>query len=168
MEKRQGILNSIRYFLAPRDLFENIQKLEQEIISLRIEKESELRYTQRLLNDRETEIRQKENTIAELKKELTEITLNAPAKLEADRKKRQSENIHTILNPKQLGLFKILSQGEKNYTQILESAHNSRLDVRDIPALRVQLSRLNRKLTQESVYAIDKIQRPDGCYFTIR
>ena len=69
IERKSGILNSIRYFLAPKDLFDNIQTLEQELMQLKVEKETEIRLTQRLLDDREKEIKQKELLIEELKKE---------------------------------------------------------------------------------------------------
>ena len=38
IEKKKGILNSLRYFLAPKDLFENIQKIfaDHEICSIRL------------------------------------------------------------------------------------------------------------------------------------
>jgi len=49
IEKERGILNSIRYFLAPKDLFENIQKLEQELMDLKVEKNTELKFTRHLL-----------------------------------------------------------------------------------------------------------------------
>ena len=49
IEKKRGILNSIRYFLAPKDLFENIQKLEQELMDLKVEKNTELKFTRHLL-----------------------------------------------------------------------------------------------------------------------
>jgi len=116
IERKRGILNSIRYFLAPKDLFENIQKLEEELRELKVEKETEKRINQRLIEEKGKEIKEKELLIAELKKELAEIKINAPAKLEEERKRRQSENVHSILNLKQLELFKILSQGEKTYS----------------------------------------------------
>ena len=85
---------------------------------MRVEKETELRFNQQLLQDKERAIKEKELLISELKKELAEIKINAPAKLEAERRKRQSENVHTILRPKQLELFKMLSQGEKSYAEM--------------------------------------------------
>ena len=102
IEKKRGILNSIRYFLAPRDLFETIKKLEEELKEFKVEKETEIRFTRQLLEVSEKKIKEKELLISELKQELAEIKINAPAKLEEERKRRQSENVHTILNPKQL------------------------------------------------------------------
>jgi hypothetical protein len=160
-------LNSIRYFLAPKDLFENIQKLEQELIQLKVEKETELRFNQQLLQDQERTIKEKELLISELKKELAEIKINAPAKLEAERRKRQSENVHTILSPKQLELFRLLSQEEKSYTELLETARINKLDIHDMPALRVQISRLNKKLQQETTYKIEKVQKNDVFYYRV-
>ena len=167
IEKKRGILDSIRYFLAPRDLFETIYKLEEELKEIRVLKEAETKISHRLLEDKNQEIKEKELVIAELKKELAEIRINAPLKLEAERKRRQSENVHTILNPKQLELFKILSQGEKPYSEILESARNSKLDIRDMPTLRVQISRLNRKLRQETNFKVERIQKNDCFYYRV-
>ena len=167
IEKKKGILNSIRYFLAPKDLFENIQKLEQEIMDLKVEKNNELKFTRQLLEVNEKKVNEKELLIAELKKELAEIRINAPAKLEEERKRRQSEIVHTILNPKQLELFKILSQGEKTYSETLKSARDMKLDIHDMAALRVQISRLNRKLKQETNYKIERIQIKDQFYYKI-
>jgi len=167
IEKKKGILNSIRYFLAPKDLFENIQKLEQELMDLKVEKNTELKFTKQLLEVSEKKMKEKELLIAELKQELSEIKINAPAKLEEERKRMQSENVHTILNPKQLRLFKMLSHGEKTYSEILESARNIKLDIRDMATLRVQISRLNRKLQQETNFKIERIQRNDQFYYKI-
>ena len=75
IEKKKGILNSIRYFLAPKDLFENIQKLEQELINLKVEKNTELKFTRQLLEVNEKKVNEKELLIAELKKELAEIRM---------------------------------------------------------------------------------------------
>ena len=167
IEKKRGILNSIRYFLAPRDLFETIQKLEEELKEFKVEKETEIKFTRQLLKIGERKMKEKELLIAELKKELAEIKINAPAKLEEERKRRQSENVHTILNPKQLELFKILSQGEKTYSETLESARNIKLDIHDMAALRVQISRLNSKLKQETTFKVERIQRNDCFYYRI-
>ena len=167
IEKRRGILDSIRYFLAPKDLFETIQKLEDELKEISIAKETEIRISHRLLEDSNKEIKEKELLITELKQELAEIKINAPAKFEEERKRRQSDNVHTILNPKQLELFKMLSQGEKTYSEILESARNCKLDIHDMAALRVQISRLNRKLKQETNYKIERLQRKDQFYYMI-
>lgn len=68
---------------------------------MRVEKETEIRFARQLLEIGEKKIKEKELLIAELKKELAEIKINAPAKIEEERKRRQSENVHTILNPKQ-------------------------------------------------------------------
>jgi len=105
--------------------------------------------------------------ITELKQELAEIKINAPANLEEERKRRQTENVHTILNSKQLELFKILSHGEKTYSEILETARNIKLDIHDMAALRVQISRLNRKLKQETNYKVERVQRKDQFYYRI-
>jgi len=167
IEKKRGILNSIRYFLAPRDLFETIDKLETELREISVEKETEIRFTKQLLEVSEKQIKEKELLISELKQELAEIKINAPAKLEEERKRRQSENVHTILNPKQLELFKMLSQGEKTYSEILESARNIKLDIHDMAALRVQISRLNRKLKKETNFRVERVQRNNDFFYRI-
>ena len=167
IERKKGFLSSILYYLAPKDLFENIHKLEQELMELKIEKETELRLTQRQLEDNEKNIKEKELLISELKKEIAEIRINAPLKIEEERKKRQSENVQSILNSKQLTLFKILSDGEKNYSEILETSRNNKLDIRDMPTLGVQISRLKKRLEQETVYKIERIQRNDTFYFKV-
>jgi hypothetical protein len=167
IERKRCILDSIRSFLATKYLFENIQKLEEELKEIRVLKEAETRISHRLLEDSNKEIKEKELLITELRQELAEIKINAPAKLEAERKKRQSENVHTILNSKQLELFKMLSQGEKTYSEVLESARNSRLDINDMAALRVQISRLNRKLKQETNYKIERVQIKDQFYYKV-
>jgi len=69
IERKKGILNSIRYFLAPRDLFETIQKLEEELKNFKVEKETEIRFTRQLLEIGEKKIKEKELLITELKKE---------------------------------------------------------------------------------------------------
>ena len=56
IEKKKGLLNSIRYFLAPKDLFETIKKLEEELKEVKVEKETEIRFTRQLL-----EISEKKN-----------------------------------------------------------------------------------------------------------
>ena len=167
IERKKGFLSSIRYFLAPKDLFDNIHKLEQELMQLKVEKETELRLTQRQLEDNEKNIKEKELLISELKKEIAEIRINAPMKIEEERKKRQSENVQSILNPKQLTLFKILSEGEKNYSEILETVRINKLDIRDMPSLRVQISRLRKKLEQETLYKIERIQKNEILYFRV-
>ena len=134
---------------------------------MRVEKDTELKFTRQLLEVSEKKIKEKELLIVELKQELAEIKINAPAKLEEERKRRQSENVHTILNPKQLELFKILSQGEKTYSEILESARNIKLDIHDMAALRVQISRLNRKLRQETNFRVERVQRNNDYFYRI-
>jgi len=154
-------------YLICLDLFETIQKLEEELKEFKIEKETEIRFTRQLLEIGEKKLKEKELIITELKQELAEIKINAPAKLEEERKRRQTENVHTILNPKQLELFKILSQGEKTYSEILESARSRKLDIHDMPALRVQISRLNRKLRQETNFKVERVQRNDQFYYRV-
>jgi len=69
-------------------------------MDLKVEKNTELKFTRQLLEISEKKIKEKELLIDELKKELSGIKINVPAKLEEERKRRQSENVHIILNPK--------------------------------------------------------------------
>jgi len=62
----------------------------------------------------------------------------------------------------------MLSQGEKSYAEILESARNIKLDIRDMDALRVQISRLNRKLRQETNFRVERVQRNEQFYYRVR
>jgi hypothetical protein len=64
-------------------------------------------------------------------------------------------------------LYKILSQGEKTYAEILESARNIKLDIHDMAALRVQISRLNRKLRQETNFRVERVQRDEQFYYRV-
>ena len=84
-----------------------------------------------------------------------------------ERKKRQSENIHTLLNTKQLELFKILRKEERSYNEIFEIASSKKLAIRDMHALRLQLSRLDQKLKKETNFKIARIRRDRVLYFTI-
>ncbi len=125
---------------------------------------SELLY---ILEERENELREKSLLISELKKELIEIKENPAAMLEQERRKKQSENIHTLLKPKQLELFKILRQGEKNYEEIFNEVCNKKLNIHDMHALRLLISRLNKKLRQETNFKIERTLRDKIFYFKI-
>ena len=125
---------------------------------------SELLY---ILEERENELREKSLLISELKKELIEIKENPTTMLEQERRKKQSENIHTLLKPKQLELFKILRQGEKNYEEIFNEVCNKKLSIHDMHALRLLISRLNKKLRQETNFKIERTLRDKIFYFKI-
>jgi CheY-like chemotaxis protein len=118
----------------------------------------------KMMEDKEREIGTKDSLIDQLKEELQEIKKNQQRLYDELRRKTQSERIHTLLKPKQLGLFKILSQSERNYDEILAAAQSERLNIRDLAALRLQISRLDKKLTQETNYKIEKIRR-QGCLY---
>jgi DNA-directed RNA polymerase alpha subunit len=119
------------------------------------------------LENREREINEKSLLIDELKRELAEIKINPYEMLDEARRKKQSENIHAVLKPKQYELFKILSQGEKGYEEILETVQSKNLDIRDMAALRLQISRLDKKLKQDTIYKIERIRRNKALYFRI-
>ena len=120
-----------------------------------------------ILEEREREIEEKSLLIEELKKALAEIKENPAIMLEEERKKRQSENIHKLLNPKQFELFKILRKEERSYNEIFEIASSKKLAIRDMHALRLQLSRLDKKLLQETNFKVARRRRDRVLYFTI-
>ena len=120
----------------------------------------------KILEEREREI-EKSLLIEELKKALAEIKENPAIMLEEERKKRQSENIHTLLNTKQLQLFNILREEERSYNEIFDIASSKELAIRDMHALRLQLSRLDQKLKRETNFKIARIRRDRVLYFTI-
>jgi hypothetical protein len=120
-----------------------------------------------ILEEREREIEEKSLLIEELKKALAEIKENPAIMLEEERKKRQSENIHTLLNTKQLQLFNILREEERSYNEIFDIALSKKLAIRDMHALRLQLSRLDQKLKRETNFKIARIRRDRVLYFTI-
>ena len=120
-----------------------------------------------ILEERERELKEKSLLIDKLKKELIAIKENPAALFEQERRKKQSENIHTLLRPKLLELFNILRQGEKNYDDIFQEALSRQLDIRDMYALRLLMSRLNKKLKQETNFQIKRIPRDKVVYFKI-
>lgn len=121
----------------------------------------------RILENREREIKEKSLLIDELKRELAKIKINPSEMLDEARRKKQSENVHAVLKQKQYELFKILSQGEKGYEEILETVQSKNLDIRDMAALRLQISRLDKKLKQDTIYKIERIRRNKALYFRI-
>ena len=121
----------------------------------------------KILEGKEREIEEKSLLIEELKKALAEIKENPVKILDQERKKRQSENIHTILNTKQFELFKILREEERSYNEIFDIASSKKLAIRDMHALRLQLSRLDQKLKRETNFKIARIRRDRVLYFSI-
>jgi len=121
----------------------------------------------KILEEREQEIEEKSLLIEELKKALAEIKENPALMVEEERKKRQTENIDTLLNPKQLQLFQILREEERSYNEIFEIASSKKLAIRDMHALRLQLSRLDQKLKRETNFKIARRRRDRVLYFTI-
>ena len=121
----------------------------------------------KILEEREREIKEKSLLIEELKKALAEIKENPALIIEEERKKRQSENVDALLNTKQFELFKILREGERSYNEIFTIASGKKLGIRDLHALRLQLSRLDQKLKKETNFKIVRIRRDRVLYFTI-
>lgn len=52
-------------------------------------------------------------------------------------------------------------------SEILETSRSRKIDILDMAALRVQISRLNKKLRQERTFKIERIQRNDNFYYRI-
>jgi len=92
---------------------------------------------------------------------------NPSATIPADKIKRYGADVNSVLSSKQLGLFKILEQGEKTYEEILEITQSKNLDISNIEALRVQIFRLSKKLEQETVFKIDRTRRNGNLFFNI-
>lgn len=120
-----------------------------------------------LLEEREKEIQEKDQKLEELQKELSDIKNNPSALLEEERKKIQSDNIHEVLKPKQYELFNILAREEKTYDEILETVQNMDLNIRDLAALRLQMSRLNNRLQRDTIFKIERTRRDKHFYFKI-
>lgn len=120
-----------------------------------------------VLEEKEQEIREKKLLIDELKRALAAIKENPAELLKQEKRKRQSKAIHTILKPKQLELFKLLREGEKNYTELFKIVSDKKLNIRDMDALRLQLSRLNAKLQEETTFKILKRRKDKTLYFSI-
>ena len=153
----------------PLDLDEVISYIDGFKSDKLLERDDDLGFSELLyiLEEREKELREKSLLVSELKKELIEIKENPAAMLEQERRKKQSENIHTLLKPKQLELFKILRQGEKNYEEIFNEVCNKKLNIHDMHALRLLISRLNKKLRQETNFKIERTLRDKIFYFKI-
>ncbi len=113
------------------------------------------------------QLEEKDRQIIRLQKELAEIKSNPALILEKEKKKKQSENVADVLNLKQYELYKILSQGEKNYNELLEAVKTKDIDINDLAALRLQLSRLSKRLEQETLYKVERIRRDKILYFKI-
>lgn len=120
-----------------------------------------------ILDKKERELREKSLLIEELKKRLVEMKDYPALVVEEERKKRQSKNIDALLNTKQLELFKLLREKELSYSDIFEIATSKELGIRDLHALRLQLSRLDHKLKRETHFKIARRRRDSVLYFTI-
>ena len=153
----------------PLDLDEVISYIDGSKSDKLLEREEDLGSSELLyiLEERENALREKSLLIGELKKELIEIKENPAAMLEQERRKKQSENIHTLLKPKQFELFKMLRQGEKNYEEIFNEVCNKKLNIHDMHALRLLISRLNKKLRQETNFKIERTLRDKIFYFKV-
>ncbi|MBW2554832.1 MAG: response regulator [Deltaproteobacteria bacterium] len=164
--KREGVQIVLP---KPLDLDEVISYIDGFKSDKLLERDNDLGSSELLyiLEERENELREKSLLISELKKELIEIKANPAAMLEQERREKQSENIHTLLTPKQLELFKILRQGEKNYDEIFKEACSKNINIRDMHALRLLISRLNKKLRQETNFKIERTLKDKIFYFKI-
>ncbi len=167
-EAKKGGANAI--FSKPLDLDSFISYTEElKNINQDAAQDDGSEYSElfQILEDREREIREKNLLIDELKNELAEIKKNPTELFEEKRRRIQSENIHDLLSPKQYELFKLLSQGEKNYEELFKETQRMGLDIRDMAALRLQLSRLNNKLEQDTIYKVERIHRNKSFLFRI-
>jgi hypothetical protein len=120
-----------------------------------------------LLKAKEHLLKENDLRIEELQNELTHLENGSSGPLEIDKRKKQSEKLDLVLNSKQIGLFSILSQGEKNYEQIYEIAKTNNLEIHNIAALRLQINRLTKKLEHETIFTIEKIRRDGVLYFRL-
>ena len=119
------------------------------------------------LSDKEKKLQEKSLLIQELKKELQKIRENPSEMLEKERKKRQSDNIQKLLKSKQLELFTILSHGERTYQELLKETFEKKINIRDMATLRLQISRLDKKLQKETCFRIERIRRNKILYIKI-
>ncbi|MEI6126837.1 MAG: response regulator [Pseudomonadota bacterium] len=120
------------------------------------------------IEEMEAQLREKDKLIAELQHELASILENPTVLLEQEQRKKQSEHLENILNPKQIELFNLLRGSEMSYEEIYGAAVQKGLDIRDMEALRLQLSRLNKKLEEETIFSFDRIRRDKVLYLTIK
>ena len=121
----------------------------------------------KVLDERERELKEKSLLIDELKKSLLKIKENPSELLEQERRIKQAKNINKLLKPKQLALFNLLYRNEVSYPEIFNLILHQQLDIRDMHALRLQISRLNRKLRKETTFKIEKVRKNKTCYLTI-
>ena len=115
----------------------------------------------------EAQIKERDVLIEKLQRELDEKAQYPAAVPHQEQKSKQGKSIAAILNQKQFGLFEILNTGEKDYQNIFNEAAGRDLGIRDMDALRLQLSRLSKKLEEETGFAVKRIRRNKVLYFTI-
>lgn len=120
-----------------------------------------------VLDERERELREKSLLIDELKRALLALRENPSELLEEQKRRKQGSSIDRLLKPKQLALFNMLHRNELSYDEIFTSTINKKLNIKDMHALRLQISRLNKKLRKETNFSIHKVRRNKTTYFTI-
>lgn len=157
-------------FAKPLDLDQLISHAEKFRIADKPPQQiDDLKYQEllQLLEERDRELKEKSLLIDELKKSLLKIKENPSEMLEQEKRIRQGQNIDKLLKPKQLALFKLLYGNEVSYPEMFNLASHRELNIRDLHALRLQISRLNKKLIEETNFRIQKVRRNKTCYLTI-
>jgi len=104
-------------------------------------------------------LEEKDKVIAKLKEELAEIKRDPGKHVEMQEKKIRSEQINTFLNPKEMAMFNLLSTEERTYNDLLNEIKKIKPDIRDISALRLQISRLAKKLEEKTVFRLNRFRR---------
>lgn len=104
-------------------------------------------------------LEEKDKIIEGLRKELSEIKNNPGKHLELENKKVRSEQLSTVLNSKEMALFNLLSHEERTYDDLFAEMEKSELGIRDISALRLQISRLAKKLEEKTIFRINRVRR---------
>ncbi|MFC1592163.1 response regulator [Thermodesulfobacteriota bacterium] len=119
------------------------------------------------LQDVENQLQQKEQNIAALTSQLAALKNNPALVLKNEKRGLQSDAIERILNNKQAVLFNALSAGEKSYAELLQTAREQKIDIRDMVALRLQISRLTKKIEENTHFRIQRIRRKKVLYLQV-
>jgi hypothetical protein len=82
-------------------------------------------------------------------------------------KKVRSEQINTFLNPKEMAMFNLLSTEEKTYDELLDEIKKIKLGIRDISALRLQVSRLAKKLEEKTIFRLNRFRRSKTLFLKV-
>ena len=112
-------------------------------------------------------LEEKDKIIERLKAELAEIKKDPGKQLETQEKKVRSEQINTFLNPKEMAMFNLLSTEEKTYDELLDEMKKINLGIRDISALRLQVSRLTKKLEEKTVFRLNRFRRAKTLFLKV-